>query len=109
MWSSKKDNKEQKIIGETNDGKLITFSEIVINNVIDINSLKKLMKEGLDVLKDLTKEERHKVYSSMSYKSGLTFAKRNNKDIELYFRESEEESENSEESEEEESEEESES
>ena len=36
MWSSKKDNKEQKIIGETNDGKLITFSEIVINNVIDI-------------------------------------------------------------------------
>ena len=64
MWSSKKDIKdvkdvkEQKIIGETNDGKLITFSEIVINNVIDINSLKKLMKEGLDVLKDLNKEER---------------------------------------------------
>ena len=90
MWSSKKEIKEQKIVGETNDNKMITFSEILIDNEIDINSLKKLMKEGLDVLKDLTKEERHKVYSVMSYKSGLTFAKRNNKDVELYFRESEE-------------------
>ena len=107
MWSSK--TKEQKIIGETNDSKLITFSEILTNDdEIDINILKSLMKNGLHVLKDLTKEERYKIYSSMSYKSGLIFKKTDDKEIELYFRDSEEfdEEETEEEEEEEESEEE---
>ena len=89
MWSSKKQQQDQeKVIGETNDGKLITFSEIynIETKLINITILKQLMKEGLKVLKELSKGERHKVYSCMSYDSGITFEKIENNEIQLFFR-----------------------
>jgi len=89
MWSTK-----EKVIGEMSEGKIVVYSELLNKNgKVDTEILKQMIKSGLSVLTNLSTEERHSVYSVMSYQSGLKFEKLKNKEIEISLIETESESE----------------
>jgi len=89
MWSTK-----EKVIGEMSEGKIVVYSELLNKNKkVDTEILKQMIKSGLTVLTNLSTEERHSVYSVMSYRSGLKFKKLKNKEIEISLIEPETESE----------------
>ena len=88
MWSTK-----EKVVGETSEGKIVVYSELLNKNgKVDTEILKQMIKSGLKVLKDLSTEERHSIYCVMSYKSGLKFKKLKNKEIEISLNKTDSES-----------------
>jgi len=81
MWSTTNTVKKEKMIFDN-------------SGYVDIIKLKELIGNEYIILENLTKEERHKVYSIMSYSSGLRFTKEQSKsgkvNIKVWKEESEE-------------------